>query len=230
MQTIGLLGGMSWESTVTYYRIINEYVQHKLGGVHSAKMVITSGDFAELAALQERGEWDQAAAWLSEQAQALQAAGADFMIIGANTMHKVAPQLTQAVKLPLLHIADATIAALHQANITRVGLLGTKYTLTQAFYKDRISAAGIDVLTPDAAEIEVVNSIIYDELCAGKIVSASKQTLLDLIAQMQAQGAQGVILGCTELDLQVQPEDVALPVFDTTEIHAKAAAARALAN
>lgn len=230
MKTIGLLGGMSWESTVTYYRIINEYVQKQLGGVHSAKMVITSGDFAELAAMQERGEWDAAADWLTAQAQALKVAGADFMIIGANTMHKVAPQLKAAVDLPLLHIADATIDALHQAGVTRVGLLGTKYTLTQAFYKDHIAAAGIDVLTPDAAGIETVNRIIYDELCAGQIVPASKAILLDQIAKMQAQGAQGIILGCTELDLLVQSDDVTLPVFDTTEIHAKAAAARALAD
>ncbi|WP_155286317.1 aspartate/glutamate racemase family protein [Lacticaseibacillus zhaodongensis] len=230
MKIIGLLGGMSWESTVTYYRIINEYVQKQLGGVHSAKMVITSGDFAELAAMQERGDWDQAAAWLTEQAQALKAAGADFMIIGANTMHKVAPQLQAAVDLPLLHIADATIAELQKANITRVGLLGTKYTLTQAFYKDRIAAAGINVLLPDAAGIETVNKIIYDELCAGKILPASKQILLKEITKMQAQGAQGIILGCTELDLQVKPEDTQLPVFDTTEIHALAAAARALAD
>lgn len=230
MKTIGLLGGMSWESTVTYYRIINEYVQQQLGGVHSAKMVITSGDFAELAAMQERGDWAAAAAWLTKQAQSLKAAGADFMVIGANTMHKVAPQLQASVDMPLLHIADATIAALQQAGITRVGLLGTKYTLTQAFYKDRISAAGIEVVTPAASGIETINRIIYDELCAGKIVPASKDILLDQTAQLQTEGAQGIILGCTELDLLVKPEDVDIPLFDTTEIHALAAAARALAG
>ncbi|WP_461215961.1 aspartate/glutamate racemase family protein [Lacticaseibacillus sp. GG6-2] len=230
MKTIGLLGGMSWESTVTYYQAINQYVQARLGGVHSAKMVITSGDFAELAAMQERGDWDAASAWLNAQAKALQKAGADFLIIGANTMHKVAPQLQAAVALPVLHIADATIAALQKAGITKVGLLGTKYTLTQAFYKDRIKAAGIDVLTPHAAEIDTVNHIIYAELCAGQIVPASKATLLDLIADMQAAGAQGVILGCTELDLLVKATDVTLPVFDTTLIHAQAAAAKALAD
>lgn len=230
MKTIGLLGGMSWESTVTYYQAINNYVKAQLGGLHSAKMVITSGDFAELAAMQERGDWDQAAAWLTAQAKALQAAGADFYLIGANTMHKVAPQLQTAIDLPLLHIADATIAALQAAQITRVGLLGTKYTLQQAFYKERITAAGITVDVPAAADIDALNHIIYDELCAGQVSQVSKQRVLGMIAELQAAGAQGIILGCTELDLLVQPADVALPVFDTTLIHAQAAAARALAD
>lgn len=230
MKTIGLLGGMSWESTVTYYQAINNYVKATLDGIHSAKMVITSGDFAELAAMQERGDWEQAAAWLTEQAKALQAAGADFYLIGANTMHKVAPQLQAAIDLPLFHIADATIAALQAAQITRVGLLGTKYTLQQAFYRDRITAAGITVDVPAGADIDTLNHIIYDELCAGQVRPASKQRVLGMITELQAAGAQGIILGCTELDLLVQPADVALPVFDTTLIHAQAAAARALAD
>lgn len=228
MQTIGLIGGMSWESTVTYYQIINRAVRQQLGGIHSAKLIIASIDFAPLAEMQTAGDWDQAAQLLITQAQALQRAGADFILIGANTMHKVADQVQQAIDIPILHIATATIDALKAAQITRVGLLGTKYTLQQAFYKDRIKASSIDVLTPDDAGIDAINTIIYDELCAGVINDASRAYLKAEILKLQQAGAQGIILGCTELDLLVKPEISPLPLFDTTEIHALAAVKRAL--
>lgn len=229
MKTIGLLGGMSWESTVTYYQQINTMVSQRLGGVHSAKILIASVDFAEIAKTQEQNDWDKGAAILGKAAHGLELAGADFILIGANTMHKVADEVQSYIRIPLLHIADATIAALQKQHITRVGLLGTKYTLQEDFYTKRIKAAGIDVLVPNTAGIDAVNSIIYDELVVGRKEPASKAKMLQLIAQLQAQGAQGLILGCTELDLLVQEGDTTLPLFDTTLIHSQAAVDLALA-
>ncbi|WP_127848996.1 aspartate/glutamate racemase family protein [Lacticaseibacillus hulanensis] len=228
MKTIGLLGGMSWESTVTYYQLINQAVSDRLGGVHSAKILIASVDFDEIARSQERNDWATGAAILGKAARGLELAGADFILIGANTMHKVADQIQDYISIPLLHIADATIAALRAQGITRVGMLGTKYTLQEDFYKQRLIAAGIDVLIPNAPGVDEVNRIIYEELVVGRKLPGSKAALLKMITELQARGAEGIILGCTELDLLVEPADVTLPLFDTTQIHAQAAVDLAL--
>ena len=227
MKTIGLIGGMSWESTVTYYEEINRLVQQKLGGLHSAEILMFSIDFAELAAYQENDEWDKAAEMMKSAAERLEKGGADLLLICANTMHKALPYMT-GVKIPVLHIADATAAKLIADNVTKVGLLGTKYTLLQDFYKDRIAAAGIEVLIPESEAVEEVNRIIYDELCCGIRKESSKETLLNEIGKFKERGARGVILGCTELDLLVEQKDSCLPVYDTTMIHAQAAAEEAL--
>ncbi len=228
MKTIGLLGGMSWESTVTYYQILNETVKRQLGGLHSAKVLLYSVDFAEIEACQSAGEWDRSAQILTEAAQSLERAGADLLVICTNTMHKVAPQIQERVHIPLVHIAEATADALRQRGISKVALLGTRYTMTQAFYKDKLTAAGIDVLVPDEADIRFVDHVIYDELCLGVISPSSKQGYLAVIDKLAARGAQGVILGCTEIGLLIKQADTALPVFDTTEIHAVKAAMLAL--
>ena len=229
MKTIGLIGGMSWESTVTYYQLINETIKQELGGLHSAKILLYSVDFAEVEACQAAGEWDRAADILTAAAQALERGGADLIVICTNTMHKVAPQVQAGVKLPLLHIAEATAQALKAQGIAKVGLLGTKYTMTQAFYRDKLIEAGLDVLTPDEADMDIVHRIIYDELCLGIIREDSRAEYLRIIDALAARGAQGVILGCTEIGLLVSQNDTALPVFDTTAIHAKQAAMAALA-
>ncbi len=229
MKTIGLIGGMSWESTVTYYQLINETIKQELGGLHSAKILLYSVDFAEVEACQAAGEWDKAADILTAAAQALERGGADLIVICTNTMHKVAPQVQAGVKLPLLHIAEATAQALRAQGITKVGLLGTKYTMTQAFYRDKLIEAGLDVLTPDEADMDIVHRVIYDELCLGIIREDSRAEYLRIIDALAARGAQGVILGCTEIGLLVSQNDTALPVFDTTAIHAKQAAMAALA-
>ena len=229
MKTIGLIGGMSWESTVTYYQLINETIKQELGGLHSAKILLYSVDFAEVEACQAAGEWDRAADILTAAAQALERGGADLIVICTNTMHKVAPQVQAGVKLPLLHIAEATAQALRAQGIAKVGLLGTKYTMTQAFYRDKLIEAGLDVLTPDEADMDIVHRVIYDELCLGIIREDSRAEYLRIIDALAARGAQGVILGCTEIGLLVSQNDTALPVFDTTAIHAKQAAMAALA-
>ncbi|MFD1485180.1 aspartate/glutamate racemase family protein [Lacticaseibacillus baoqingensis] len=228
MKTIGLLGGMSWESTVTYYQQINTLVSQRLGGAHSAKLLIASVDFDEIEKCQAANDWAKSAEILGQAAHGLALAGADFILIGANTMHKVFDEIQAYTDVPLLHIADATIARLKQHHITQVGLLGTKYTLQEDFYKQRLIQAGINVLIPDAAGVDDVNRIIFQELVLSQKRPASKAALLQQIAQLQARGAQGIILGCTELDLLVQPADVAIPVFDTTLIHSQAAVDRAL--
>jgi len=227
MKTIGLIGGMSWESTVTYYQKINQIIQEKLGGLHSAEILLFSIDFAELAEYQENDEWDKAADMMKEAAQRLQKGGADLLLICANTMHKALPYMTD-VKTPVLHIATATAAKLKEDGVVRVGLLGTKYTLLQDFYKTKIAEAGIEVLIPENEAVEEVNRIIYDELCRGILRDSSKDTLLKEIANFKERGAQGVILGCTELDLLVSEKDSCLPVYDTTMIHAETAALEAL--
>lgn len=228
MKTIGLIGGMSWESTVTYYKIINETVKEKLGGLHSAKILMYSVDFDEIERCQSSGEWDRSAEILSDAARRLEAAGADFIVICTNTMHKVAPEVQAAVSVPLLHIAAVTAQRLKEAGISTVGLLGTCYTMTQAFYVDVLKDAGITVLIPEGDDIQLVNDIIFDELCVGTIREASKDHLLRIIDGLCCRGAQGVILGCTELGLLVSKADVDLPVFDTAIIHAEEAALEAL--
>ena len=228
MKTIGLIGGMSWESTVTYYQILNETVKQQLGGLHSAKILLYSVDFAQIEEFQARGQWEESAEVLARAAENLEKAGADFLLICTNTMHKVAPQVRQRISIPLLHIAEATADALKEAGISKVGLLGTKYTMTQDFYKAKLVDAGIEVVIPDEAGVELVNRVIYEELCLGIVKEESRRQFSGVIAGLKEQGAQGVILGCTEIGLLVSQEDSVLPVFDTTYIHAEKAAMYAL--
>lgn len=228
MKTIGLLGGMSWESTVTYYQIVNRVVKRELGGLHSAKTLLYSVDFAEIEACQAAGNWDKSADILGAAAQNLEKAGADFIVICTNTMHKVAPEIQSRLHIPIVHIAQATAEALQKERITKAALLGTKYTMTQAFYKDKLLNAGIEVLMPESREIEMVNNIIYGELCQGVVSQASREKYLGVIEKLAGQGAQGVILGCTEIGLLIRQEDTRLPVFDTTQIHAEKAAMLAI--
>ncbi|KLV09523.1 hypothetical protein ABT56_00045 [Photobacterium aquae] len=229
MKTIGLLGGMSWESTSSYYRALNEGVKQQLGGLHSAKIVLYSVNFAEIETLQHAGDWDATAEILAQAARSVEAAGADFIMIGTNTMHKVAPAIEAAVSIPLLHIADATAQQLLTDNITKVGLLGTRFTMEQDFYTGRIKDNfGIEVIVPDAADRECVHRIIYDELCQGTISAASRQEYIRIAEALYQQGAQAVILGCTEIALLLRPQDTQVPLYDTTAIHAAAAVARAL--
>ena len=224
MKTIGLIGGMSWESTVSYYQLINETIKEKLGGLHSAKILLYSVDFAEIERYQASGDWDKSAEVLSQIAQNLEQAGADFIVICTNTMHKVAPQIQKTISIPILHIAQATADALLENGIKKVGLLGTKYTMTQDFYKEKLFEAGLDVVIPDQAGVEEVNRIIYDELCLGQIKESSKQNYLSIIDDLKKAGAEAVILGCTEIGLLVKQEDTDVPLFDTTVIHAQKAA------
>lgn len=224
MKTIGLLGGMSWESTVTYYQTINEIIKQKLGGLHSAKVLLYSVDFAEIEKCQAEGDWEKSADILSTAAENLEKAGADFIVICTNTMHKAAPRIQSRIKIPILHIAEATAEELKLRNITKVALLGTKYTMTQDFYKEKLINAGIAVLIPDEQEIETINDVIYHELCLGIISETSKEEYRRIIDGLARQGAQGVILGCTEIGLLIQQKDTDLPVFDTTQIHASKAA------
>lgn len=228
MKTIGLLGGMSWESTVTYYQIINETVKKELGGLNSAKILMYSVNFEEIERYQASGDWDKSAAVLSDAAQRLERAGADFIVICTNTMHKVAPEIKKHISIPMLHIAEVTADKLKAHKIETVGLLGTKYTMTQEFYKDVLVDAGIKVLTPDGTAIETINSIIFNELCLGTIRESSKRVFLRAIDWLKSRGAQGVILGCTEIGLLIQSGDVDIPVFDTALIHAKEAAKAAM--
>lgn len=228
MKTLGLIGGMSWESTIPYYRIVNERVRQRLGGLHSAKLVLHSVDFAGIEALQRADDWDAAAAILVEAARGLRVAGADAIVVCTNTMHLVAPAIEAAVDLPLLHIADATAARIRAAGLSRVALLGTRFTMERDFYRQRIEAAGTDVIVPEASQREIVHRVIYDELCLGRILDASRDAYRRIIDDLVARGAQGVILGCTEIGLLVGEGDAAVPLFDTTRIHAQAAADWAL--
>ncbi|NLA11593.1 MAG: aspartate/glutamate racemase family protein [Firmicutes bacterium] len=230
MKTIGLIGGMSWESTVTYYRLINESVNEKLGGLHSAKILLYSVDFAEIAASQAKGDWAQGASILSGAAVNLEKAGADFILICTNTMHKVAPEVQKHIGIPLIHLADATADALISAGIDKVALLGTIYTMTENFYKERLIARGISVLIPGETDAALVNRVIYDELCRGVISAESRAQYQRIIEQLQAAGARGVILGCTEIGMLIKQTDSVLPVFDTTQIHAHRAAMEAIAD
>ncbi|WOE84103.1 aspartate/glutamate racemase family protein [Aeromonas veronii] len=231
MKCIGLLGGMSWESTVSYYQALNRGVRAKLGGLHSARMLLNSVDFAAIERLQHAGDWPATARLLAAEARKLQDGGADFLLIGTNTMHKVAPEIEAAIDIPLLHIADATAAKLQADGITRVGLLGTRFTMEQDFYKGRLQERfGLAVLVPDEAGRERVHRIIYDELCLGEIRESSRAEYLAIIAGLAAAGAEAVILGCTEIALLVGDARAAVPLYDTTAIHAEAAVALALAS
>ncbi len=224
MKTIGLIGGMSWESTVTYYRLINEAVKERLGGLHSAKILLYSVDFQEIEECQTRGEWDRSAAILGDAAKRLEGAGADCIVICTNTMHKVAPQIGEQISIPILHIAEATAKELVGRRISRVLLLGTRYTMQQDFYKEKLAERGLEVLVPGDADMEIVNRIIFNELCLGVISEDSKKEYLRIIEDQRSRGAQGVILGCTEIGLLISQADTVLRVFDTTQIHASRAA------
>ncbi|NCB42068.1 MAG: aspartate/glutamate racemase family protein [Clostridia bacterium] len=228
MKTIGLIGGMSWESTIPYYRIINEVVKERLGGLHSARCILYSVEFAEIEALQASGGWAESGEILGNAARKLQEAGADFIVICTNTMHKVAPQVQSMITIPLLHIAEVTALKLKESNINKVALLGTKYTMLQDFYKAKVEEKEISVLIPNENDIEFINGVIFNELCLGIIKAESKQEFLRVIKELSLNGAQGVILGCTEIGLLVKQEDTDVPLFDTTFIHAKAAAIAAL--
>jgi aspartate racemase len=229
MKTIGLIGGMSWESTVPYYRAINETIKERLGGLHSAKLVLVSVDFAEIEHLQKAGDWATAGQLLAAAAQSLERAGADFVVLCTNTMHKVAPAIEAAVSIPLLHIADPTAQAIRQAGFTTVGLLGTRFTMEQAFYKDRLSEQhGLRVLVPPSDARDTVHRIIYEELCLGQVCDDSRHAYRAVMAELVAQGAQAIILGCTEISLLVGAADASVPLFDTTAIHARSAALQAL--
>jgi len=231
IKTLGLIGGMSWESTVPYYQHINQTVKARLGGLHSAKLILYSVDFHEVEHLQASDQWDAAGALLADVAHKLEVAGADALVLCTNTMHKVADAITAAVRIPLLHIADPTALAVKQAGFDTVGLLGTRFTMEQDFYRSRLEKNhSLTVLTPPPAERDRVHQIIYDELCLGEVRQASRQTYQRIIAHLQAQGAQAIILGCTEIALLVRPQDAALPLFDTTALHASSAAQWALTD
>jgi aspartate racemase len=231
MKTIGLIGGMSWESTHTYYRLINEKVRTRLGGLHSARLILYSVDFHDIERQQRNNDWESAGITLANAACALEAAGARFLVLCTNTMHKVSAIIEEATTIPLLHVTDATASAIHDAGLSRVGLLGTRFTMEQDFYRNRISyQRGVEVIIPGQDDRDSVHRIIYDELCKGEIRESSRATFQRIIGDLVAQGAQGIILGCTEIDLLIKPGDVTVPLFDTTEIHADAAVARALAD
>ncbi|PER43956.1 aspartate racemase [Bacillus thuringiensis] len=220
MKTIGLIGGMSWESTSEYYRIINEEIKERLGGLHSAKCLINSVDFEEIERFQSRGDWNGAGEVLANAAYSLQKGGADFIIICTNTMHKVVGKIKGKIDIPVLHIADATAKEIKRKDIQKVGLLGTKYTMEQDFYKSRIEEHDIKVIVPSGTNREKVNEVIYTELCLGKIVSQSREYYKRVIEELVQKGAQGIILGCTEIGLLIKQENVSVPIFDTTHIHA----------
>jgi aspartate racemase len=228
---IGLMGGMSWESSAEYYRIINQETRRRLGGVHSARTLMWSVDFGEIEHLQHRGDWESLAEEMKDGARRLERGGADFILICTNTMHKMAQAVARAIAIPLLHIADPTAEKIRSAGINRVGLLGTAFTMEQDFYKGRLSEEyKLQVLVPDAEDRAIVHRIIYEELVAGKVIAASRAIYREIIARLIARGAQAVILGCTEIMLLVSEEDSAVPLFDTTTIHALAAVDRALAG
>jgi aspartate racemase len=228
VKTIGLIGGMSWESSIEYYRIINEEVKRQLGGLHSAKCILYSFDFDEIECLQAMGEWDRAGQALAEASLSLEQAGADMIVICTNTMHKVMDDIREKVTIPILHIADATVKQIQHSKLSRVGLLGTKYTMLEDIYTSRIEATGIQVLLPDIEEIEQINRVIYEELCLGTINQTSKEFYKKVIENLAARGAQGIILGCTEIGLLVKTEDCEVPLFDTTVIHAVESVNKAL--
>ena len=229
MKTIGLIGGMSWESSIEYYRIINEATKAKLGGLHSAKCVMVSVDFAEIEILQHQGKWTEAGRVLIETAKDLENGGADFIVLCTNTMHKVADDIQANVNIPLLHIADATAQMVKDAGIQKIGLMGTRFTMEEEFYKGRLSQKyGLSVSIPNDSQREIVHRVIYDELVLGKIEQNSKEQYVDIIRQMIDLGAEGIILGCTEIGLLIHEQDSSVPLFDTTRIHAEAAVEYAL--
>ena len=228
MKTIGLLGGMSWESTAEYYRLANEFVRDRLGGLHSADCVIRSVDFAEIERLQVAGEWEAAGRILASEARALEAAGADLVVLCTNTMHKVAGAIEAAITVPFVHIAETTASAILSEGVTTVGLLATRFTMEQAFYVDRLAARGITAVVPNDVDRGIVHRIIYDELCLGIIRDESRAQYQRIMAGLVAQGVQGMIYGCTEIELLVGPGDTTVPVFPTTRLHIEAAVELAL--
>lgn len=228
MKVIGLLGGMSWESSLEYYRVVNERMKDHLGGLHSARTVLYSMDFAEIEAMQVAGRWDDAGAELAGAAKALQAAGAEVVVLCTNTMHKVADRIAAAVDIPLLHLADAAASAIGAVGVARVGLLGTGFTMSQSFYRDRLAAHGLEVLVPGQEDRDLVHRVIYDELVLGVVRDESREAFRGVIRRLTDAGARGVIYGCTEIELLVGPEDSPVPTFPTTRLHAEAAVDYAL--
>jgi len=229
-QVIGMLGGMSWESSAQYYRLANEMVRERLGGLHSARIVLTSVDFADIEALQVAGRWDEAGHLLAEAAQGLEAAGADLLLICTNTMHKVADQVQASIGIPLLHLGDATAQAVTRAGLTTVGLLGTAFTMEQNFYRDRLTSHGLRVLIPPSHDRSEVHRIIYDELCLGVVREESRQVYRAAIVRLVQAGAEGIVLGCTEIELLISDTDSPVPVFPTTRLHVEAAVDASLAT
>ncbi len=228
MKSIGLLGGMSWESSAEYYRLINQEVNRRLGGTHSARCVLYSFDFSEIEELQRGGQWSEASRRMVEAARSLKLAGAELLVICTNTMHKMAEDIENGVGLPLLHIADAAAKQVKDHRIRKLGLLGTRYTMEEPFYADRLRQHGLEVLIPNAGEREIVNEVIYGELVRGTVMPSSKKKYQKIIQNLVGSGAEGILLGCTEIGLLIKQEDCAVPVFDTTQIHAIAAVDEAL--
>lgn len=224
LKTIGLIGGMSWESTVTYYKIINETVKEKLGGLHSAKCILYSVDFQEIEECQANGNWEKSGEILGEAAYNLEKAGADFIVICTNTMHKVVNQIKEKISVPILHIAEMTAEKILEKGLKNIALLGTKYTMEQDFYKSKLIEKGINVIIPDKNDIKTINEVIYDELCLGTINFNSKKKFLEIVDKLRSKGAEGIILGCTEIGLLIKNEDTDVPLFDTAIIHAEQAA------
>ena len=224
LKIIGLIGGMSWESTVTYYKIINETVKEKLGGLHSAKCILYSIDFQEIEECQANGNWEKSGEILGEAANNLEKAGADFIVICTNTMHKVVNQIKEKISIPILHIAEMTAEKILEKGLKNIALLGTKYTMEQDFYKSKLIEKGINVIIPDKNDIEIINEVIYDELCLGTINSDSKKKFLEIVDKLRSKGAEGIILGCTEIGLLIKNADTDVPLFDTAIIHAEQAA------
>ena len=224
LKIIGLIGGMSWESTVTYYKIINETVKEKLGGLHSAKCILYSVDFQEIEECQANGNWEKSGEILGEAAYNLEKAGADFIVICTNTMHKVVNQIKEKISVPILHIAEMTAEKILEKGLKNIALLGTKYTMEQDFYKSKLIEKGINVIIPDKNDIEIINEVIYDELCLGTINSNSKKKFLEIVDKLRSKGAEGIILGCTEIGLLIKNADTDVPLFDTAIIHAEQAA------
>ena len=228
MKTIGLIGGMSWESTALYYRLLNQTIARRLGGLHSAQLILYSVDFHEIELFQQAGAWDEAGTRLREAAQALERGGAQFLVLCTNTMHKVANTITAGVSIPLLHIGDATADAIKKAGVRNVGLLGTRFTMDQEFYRGRLETHGLSVVLPSSEDRKLVNRVIYDELCLGEVRDDSRSEYRRIIADMIESGAEGIILGCTEIGMLISAADAPVPTFDTTLIHAEAAAEYAL--
>jgi len=224
MKTMGLIGGMSWESTALYYRLVNRAIAAKLGGLHSARLLLYSVDFHDVEVLQQRGDWDESGAYLADVARALERGGADFVVLCTNTMHKVADAITSAVDIPLLHIADPTADEALRQGVRRIGLLGTRFTMEQDFYRKRLEARGLTVVTPEADDREIVHRVIYDELCRGAIRDESRDEFRRIIRALVEDGAGGVIFGCTEIGLLVGADDSPVVTFDTARLHAEAAA------
>lgn len=224
MKTIGLIGGMSWESTSFYYQIINEYIQHKKGGLYSAKCILYSVNFEEISSMQKTGQWQKCGEILGNVAKNLETAGADFIIICTNTMHKVVPDIQKYINIPIIHIAEATYNRIKESGIKNIGLLGTKYTMKEDFYKNILIDKGLNVIIPEDDEVEFINNVIFNELCKGDIKAESKRKFLEIVDRLKLKGAEGVILGCTEIVMLISQKDIDIKVFDTTQIHAETAA------